>query len=76
MDSNEILSIISKHAKIEPDKLNESLRFKEDLHLDSIDLFQIVMEVEDTYKIKIKDSDLLEIHTIKDALDKIKNAKL
>ena len=75
MNINDIIKIISKYAKVDPVKLDVSLRFKEDLHLDSIDLFQIIMEVEETYNIKINDSDLLDIHTVKDALDKIENAK-
>lgn len=75
MDSKNIIEIISKHVKVDPEKLDFSLRFKEDLHLDSIDLFQIIMEIEETCKIKIKDSDLLDIHTVKDAIDKINNAK-
>ena len=74
MDTKDIIKIIAKHAKLDPDKLDVNLKFKEDLHMDSIDLFQIVMEVEETFNIKVKDSDLLDIHTIKDALDKISNA--
>ncbi len=75
MDVNVIKSIIAKHAKIDEKSLNLDARFKEDLHLDSIDLFQIVMEVEEKYNIKVDDKDLLYIKTVKDALDKIENAK-
>lgn len=75
MDIQKIKEIIAKYAKIDVANLNESSDLKKDLHLDSIDLFQIVIDVENTMGIKIPDSELLDIHTVKDALDKIKNAK-
>ena len=74
MNSNDIKNIIAKYAKINVDNLSDSLDFKKDLHLDSIDLFQMIMEVEDKYKIKLNDSDLLSIKTVGDALNKINNA--
>lgn len=74
MDATKIKEIIAKHAKISVDNLNPDARFKEDLHLDSIDLFQIVMEIEETLNIKIDDNELLNIHTVKDAIEKTENA--
>lgn len=75
MDPNKIKEIIAKHAKISVDNLKPDARFKEDLHLDSIDLFQIVMEIEETFNIKVEDNELLNIFTVKDAIDKINDAK-
>ena len=53
MDVNKVKEIIAKHAKFDVDKLNVNSDFKNDLHLDSIDLFQIIMEVEETFNINI-----------------------
>ena len=39
------------------------------------DLFQIIMEVESTFNIKIENEKLLDIKTIQDALNKISDAK-
>lgn len=75
MDSNKAKEIIAKHVKLDVKNLDSNLDFKKDLHIDSIDLFQIVMEIEDTYKIKIDNDDLLKIKTIGDALSKLENAK-
>ncbi len=75
MDASKIKEIISKHAKIDVNSLSDDADFKNDLHLDSIDLFQIIMEVEELLKIKIENEELLGIHTVKDALDKFENAK-
>ncbi len=74
MDINKVKEIIAKHAKIDVKDLKETLDFKNDLHLDSIDLFQIIMEVEDTFNIKIENEQLLDIKTVSDAISKIKNA--
>ena len=75
MNSQKIKEIIAKHAKIDVSNLNEMADLKKDLHLDSIDLFQIIIDVENALNIKIPDNELLDIHTVKDALDKIENAK-
>lgn len=74
MDVQKVKEIIAKHAKVEVDKLNLDADFKNDLHLDSIDLFQVIMEVEETFDIKIDNDKLLNIKTVKDALDSVKNA--
>lgn len=75
MDSNRAKEIIAKHVKLDAKNLDLNLDFKKDLHIDSIDLFQIVMEIEENYKIKIDNDDLLKIKTIGDALSKLENAK-
>lgn len=75
MNSQKIKEIIAKYAKVDVNNLNDTADLKKDLHLDSIDLFQIIIDVENALNIKIPDNELLDIHTIKDALDKIENAK-
>ena len=75
MDQNSIKEIIAKYAKLNLNDIKDDLNFKKDLHLDSIDLFQIIMEVEEKFNVKLEDSELLDIHTVKDALDKIPDAK-
>ena len=73
MDAQKVKEIIAKHAKVDVDKLNLDAYFKNDLHLDSIDLFQVIMEVEETFNIKIDNDKLLNIKTVKDALDSVEN---
>ena len=75
MNIQKVKEIIAKHAKIDIDKLDINSDFKTDLHLDSIDLFQIVMEVENALNIKIDNDKLLNIKTVKDALDSVENAQ-
>ncbi len=71
MNQDSIKEIIEKHAKLNVDDIKDDLDFKKDLHLDSIDLFQIIMEVEEKFNIKVDDNELLNIHTVKDALSRI-----
>ena len=73
MDVQKVKEIIAKHAKVDVDKLNLDADFKNDLHLDSIDLFQVIMEVEETFNIKIDNDKLINIKTVKDALDSVEN---
>ena len=75
METKIIKEIIAKHTKIDVDKLDLNANFKTDLHLDSIDLFQIIMEVEEALHIKIDNDKLVNIKTIKDALDSVENVK-
>ncbi len=71
---NKLKEIIAKFAKTDVDKLDLNADFKNDLHLDSIDLFQLIIEAEETFKIKIENSQLLKIKTVNDALNIIQNA--
>ena len=75
MDEQKVKELIAKYAKIDVEKLDENADFKNDLHLDSIDLFQMVMEAEETFNIKVDDEKLLTIKTVKDALESINDAK-
>lgn len=73
MEAEKVKEIIAKHAKTSVNKLDLNADFKNDLHLDSIDLFQIIMDIEETYNIKIDNDKLLNIKTVKDALDSVNN---
>ena len=75
MDAEKIKEIIAKYAKTTVENLKLEDDLKKDLHLDSIDLFQMVMEAEEAFNIKVDDNQLLKIKTVKDALDSVKNAR-
>ena len=75
MNTDKLKEIIAKFAKIDVKNLDLNAEFKNDLHLDSIDLFQMVMEVEETFNIKIDNEQLLKIKTVSDAISAAQNAK-
>lgn len=75
MNEDKLKEIIAKFAKTDVNNLDMNADFKNDLHLDSIDLFQMVMEAEETFNIKIDNEQLLKIKTVNDAINAVKNAK-
>jgi acyl carrier protein len=71
----DILEIIrdelSAERGIDPSLVVEGAAFTEDLGMDSLDLVQLRMELEDRYEVRMADEELLEIVTVGDAIDKI-----
>ena len=73
MTRDQVLTLIRDHLadelEIEPDRIQESTRFKEDLEADSLDLYTLVQELEDTYGVSIPDDKAAEITTVGLAVD-------
>ena len=59
MTREDILDLIRNHLadelEVEPARIGEGTRFKEDLEADSLDLYTLVQELEDTYSVRIPD---------------------
>ncbi len=53
----------------DPSAIVEETRFKEDLEADSLDLYTLVQEFEDTYGVRISDEDAASILTVGQAID-------
>lgn len=66
-----IKEIIAESLGIEVNTLTEETRFKEDLGADSLDLFEMVMALEETFHVEIPSEDLEKIKTIKDVKEYI-----
>jgi acyl carrier protein len=75
MTHEEVLRLIRTHLadelEVEPDRIVESTRFKEDLEADSLDLYTLVQELEDTYSVRIPDDEAARILTVGQAVDYI-----
>ena len=69
----EVMGKVREHLAAElevpAEKIQESTRFKEDLDADSLDLYELVMELEDTYGVKVSEEDATKIKTVGDAVD-------
>jgi acyl carrier protein len=75
MTRGEILELVRSHLaselEIEPARVGEGTRFKEDLDADSLDLVTLVMELEDTYGVRIPDEEAARIVSVGQAVDYI-----
>jgi acyl carrier protein len=73
MTRDEVLTLIRDHLadelEIDPSRIEEGTRFKEDLEADSLDLYTLVQELEDSYGVVIPDEKAAEITTVGLAVD-------
>ena len=68
-----VLGLIREHLADELDveaaQIGEGTRFKEDLEADSLDLYTLVQELEDTYGLRMSDEQAAQILTVGAAVD-------
>jgi acyl carrier protein len=64
-----IRSHLADELDVEPGVIGEGTRFKEDLEADSLDLYTLVQELEDTYGVNMSDEQAAQILTVGQAVD-------
>ena len=64
--------IIAEKLGTEIDEIKEDSRFKEDLEADSLDLFELVMAIEEEFGATIPSEDLEQLATVGDVIDYMK----
>ena len=73
MTRAEIVSYIRAHLadelELDPARVEEETRFKEDLEADSLDLYSLVQELEDNYGVRMSDEEAARIKTVGQAVD-------
>ncbi len=73
MTRDEIVSYIRAHLadelELDPARVEEGTRFKEDLEADSLDLYSLVQELEDTYGVRMSDEEAARIKSVGQAVD-------
>lgn len=65
--------IIADQLNVDADSITEASSFKEDLGADSLDLFELVMALEDEYSVEIPAEDLENLTTVGDVMNYLKN---
>jgi acyl carrier protein len=69
----EVLTLVREHLaeelEVDAARIAEGTRFKEDLDADSLDLYELVMELEDTYGISVSEEQAAKIATVGDAVE-------
>jgi acyl carrier protein len=73
MKREQIFALIRSHLadelEVDPDRITEETRFREDLEADSLDLYTLVQELEDSYGIQISDEEAARILSVGQAVD-------
>ena len=60
---------LATEREVAPDRITDATRFREDLDADSLDLYELVMELEDTYGVSMSEEEAERIKTVGDAVD-------
>lgn len=66
-------SIIAEQLDVEESEIQETTSFKDDLGVDSLDLFELVMSLEEEYNVEIPSEDLEGLKTVGDVMKYLKD---
>jgi acyl carrier protein len=72
MNRDQVLTLVREHLaeelEVDVGKITETTRFREDLDADSLDLYELVMELEDNYGVVVSEEQASRIKTVGDAV--------
>lgn len=74
MELEKLKKIIVEVLNVDKDEIAEDTTFIDDLGADSLDIFQIIMGIEEEFDIEIPTEEAEKISTVGDAVEQIKNA--
>ena len=74
MELEKLKKIIVEVLNVDEDEITEDTTFIDDLGADSLDIFQIIMGIEEEFDIEIPTEEAEKISTVGDAVEQIKNA--
>jgi acyl carrier protein len=73
MDRDQVMAVVTEHLstelEVDASRIEPGTRFKEDLDADSLDLYELVMELEDRYGVKVSEEEAAEIETVGDVVE-------
>ena len=68
-----VIGIIMEQLDVTREECVPEASFIDDLGADSLDLVELIMEMEETFSIQITDNELQQIRSIRDVLDFLRN---
>ncbi len=74
MEFEKLKSVIADVLNVDPEEITLETTFLDDLGADSLDVFQIIMGIEEAFDIEIPAEDAEKITTVAEAVDLIKKA--
>ena len=74
MEFEKLQQIISEVLNVDAEEITMDTTFVDDLGADSLDIFQIIMGIEEAFDIEISNEDAEKIVSVGDAVEEIKNA--
>ncbi len=75
MEFDKIREIIADQMSVDTDKITMETTFAEDLGADSLDVFQIISELEDAFEMEFSNEDAEKMKTVGDVVNYIQNLK-
>ena len=74
MEFEKLQQIIAEVLNVDAEEITMDTTFVDDLGADSLDIFQIIMGIEEEFDIEISNEDAEKIVSVGDAVEEIKNA--
>ena len=74
MEFEKLKKIIAEVLNVDPDEITMQTTFQDDLGADSLDVYQIIMGIEEEFDIEIPAETAEQVTTVEDAVEMIKNA--
>lgn len=75
MELEKLRQVIAEVLSVDPREVTEETTFVEDLCADSLDVYQIIMGIEDAFGIEIPASEAEKVTTVKEAVELIRRAE-
>lgn len=69
-----VKNIVSQQLKINIEDIGEDTEFVADLKIDSLNLVELIMVIEESFNVKFPEDETLEIKTVRQAVDQIEKA--
>jgi len=68
-----VIELILKHLEVDPEAIAPEAKFIDDLGVSSMDLWELVLVMEDEFNLEVPDEDLEKIVTVQDAIEFIES---